>query len=208
MPKKFNSSCSLENPIKRPVLKVIGKVAGLDTNDYQARKEFGLGVRYPGIHNNGTCELVRINREIERLARARVGRGGELFSHLDIPVFNVLSEYDTAIDLPFVSSLSKNVRSNERGLSHLVVYSNPAAKPGLVSDSRMTFRKEVPCMRHASVLLRPSPEMNYPEAKCEFTSAEEIRRFNSEPKYDFTPEINFEFDFMRQKLEAYLDQLP
>ena len=206
MPKEFDNSCLLEHPLKRPFLKVIGRVLGKDTSDFQARKEFGVGVRYQGIHNNGTCELVRLNREISALALEN--DEAEPFAHLDIPVFNVLSEYDTAVDLPYVSSLSSNAKSNQRGLSHLVVYSDPSAAPDLVSEATVTFRKEVPCMRHASVLLKPSREMGYTEEKCEFTSKEEIARFNREEKYDFTPEINFEFDFMKEKLEAFLEQLP
>lgn len=208
LPKNFNNTCRLENRLQRPFIKLVGKIAGLDTDDYQAKKEFGVDVRYQGIHNNGTCELIHVNKEIEKLARKQVGKKGELFSNLDIPIFNVISEYDTAIDLPYVSSLSKNAKSNERGLSHLVVYSKSEATPGLINEARVTFRKNVPCMRHASVLLRPSVEMNYAEAKCEFTTPEEIQRFNSETKYDFTPEINFEFDFMEQKLTEFIEQLP
>jgi len=106
-----------------------------------------------------------------------------------------------------VSALSKNVKSNERGLSHLLIYTNPNAAPGLTSESKVTVRKTVPCMRHASVLLKPSEGMGYSEAKCEFTSPEEIARFNSEQKYDFTPEINFEFELLQERLEAFIEQL-
>lgn len=208
LPKGFNNACRMENPLQRPFIKVLARFSGKDTSDYQARKEFGVGIRYQGIHNNGTCELIKINKEIVGLAKAKIKKGEELFSHLDIPVFNVVSEYDTAIDIPFVSALSKNVRSNERGLSHMVIYTNPNAAPGLTSESKITSRKNVPCMRHASVLLRPSESMGYTEAKCEFTSPEEIARFNGEQKGDFTPEINFEFDFLQEKLEAFLEQLP
>lgn len=208
LPKNFDNTCRLENPLQGPVVRLIGRVAGLDTDPYQARKEFGLGIRYSGIHNNGTCELIKVNREIEKIARKQVGRKNELFSNLDIPIFNVVSEYDTAIDLPYVTSLSQNAASNQRGLSHLVIYSNPGAQAGLTVESQNTFRKDVSCMRHASVLLRPSAEMNYREVKCEFTSPEEIARFNSEGKYDFTPEINFHFEFMEEKLVNFLEQLP
>ncbi|MFP5491078.1 MAG: alpha/beta hydrolase [Bacteriovoracia bacterium] len=208
LPKDFNNTCRLENRLQRPFIRLVGRIAGLDTDDYQAKKEFGVDVRYQGIHNNGTCELIHVNKEIEKIARKQVGKKAELFSNLDIPIFNVISEYDTAIDLPYVSSLSKNAKSNERGLSHLVVYSKAEATPGLINEARVTFRKNVPCMRHASVLLRPSVEMNYVEAKCEFTTPEEIKLFNSESKYDFTPEINFEFDFMEEKLVEFIEQLP
>jgi esterase/lipase len=208
LPKSFNNTCRLENFIKRPFIKLVGKIAGKDTNDYQARKEFGVDVRYQGIHNNGSCELIKINNEIEKIARKQVGRKGELFSNLDIPIFNVISEYDTAIDLPYVSLLSKNAKSNERNLSHLLVYSKPETTAGLINEARVTYRRNVPCMRHASVLLRPSVEMNYVEEKCEFTTPKEIQRFNSEKKYDFTPEINFEFDFVEDKLIDFLEQLP
>jgi esterase/lipase len=207
LPKGFNNACRMENPLQRPFIKLLARASGKDTADYQARKEFGVDIRYQGIHNNGTCELIKINKEIVRLAKEKIKKGEELFSHLDIPVFNVVSEYDTAIDIPFVSALSKNVKSNERGLSHLLIYTNPNAAPGLTSESKVTVRKTVPCMRHASVLLKPSEGMGYSEAKCEFTSPEEIVRFNSEQKYDFTPEINFEFELLQERLEAFLEQL-
>ena len=207
IPKAFNNACRLESFIKRPFIKILGRIAGQDTSDYQARKEFGVDVRYQGIHNNGTCELIKLNEEILRLARSKVKKGQKLFSHLDIPIFNVISEYDTAIDVPFVRSLSENASSNDRELSHLIVYGNPEESSSQTSEARVTYRKNVPCMRHASVLLKPSPEMNYTEAKCEFTTPEEINRFNSEQRYDFTPEINFEFEFLEDKLVKFLEQL-
>jgi esterase/lipase len=195
MPKRMAIACTMTTPIIRWPLQGIGSLF-TDTSSYQARKEYGKDVRYSGIHNKGTCQLRRINNEIER-------RGG--FEKINAPVFNVVSEYDGAIDKEFVINFSSQVGSNKEGKSHLILYKDPSQEFAW-NLPQISFAKEVPCMRHASVLLRPSAEMGYDSDKCEYTSSKEIKQFNSEETHDFSPEINHHFEILEEGLNRFLDQ--
>jgi len=195
MPKRMAIACTMTTPIIRWPLQGIGSLF-TDTSSYQARKEYGKDVRYTGIHNKGTCQLRRINKEIER-------RGG--FEKIKAPVFNVVSEYDGAVDKEFVINFSSQVGSNSQGKSHLVLYKDPSQDYAWKLP-RVSTAREVPCMRHASVLLKPSVEMGYKSDKCEYTSKEEIKVFNSEKTFDFSPEINHHFDLLEESLNRFLDQ--
>jgi len=125
----------------------------LHKNGYQAEKTYGVGVRYQKISNNGTCELTKINGEIAKLSK--VDRRSQAFAHLDFPVLNVMSEYDSAIDLKKSFLFTKNNQSNKRNKARNIVYLNSSDKKGF-SDYYSNVTSEVPVdeMKHASVLLK------------------------------------------------------
>ena len=212
-PKTYNVSCALVNPITKYPVKIIGGIFR-DASDYQATKTYGVDVRYQGIHNNGTCELVKMNRENDKLAKAhsninkRKRRNTRMFANLDMPIFNVVSEYDTVLDLDYMVKLSMNAASNKEEKSYLVLYRDPS-RPVRTVLPKVTYARNVKCMNHASTLLKPSPEMGYTAKdyteKCEYSDAE-IAQFNNEQTYDFTPEVNFHFDLMEEALNNFIDK--
>ncbi len=204
MPKEMNYSCLLVNPITKLPIKVLGSFF-TDTKTYQARKEYGLDVRYQGIHNNGTCQLTKINKETHKRAKKRSKKA--LFRDINIPVFNVVSEYDDVLVKDYMMNFSTNVASNKNGKSFLVLYQDQSKDYEWNLPQRVYVQK-VPCMNHASVLLRASVEMNYTDENqetCKYSS-EQVLQFNTEEKLDFTPEVNFHFELMEMALNDFLSE--
>lgn len=211
-PKKYKVSCALTNKVIKRPLQFLGGLF-TDTSDYQATKEYGVGVRYQGIHNNGTCQLYKMNAENHKFAvknRKKIARRkiSKLYSDIKVPVFSVVSEYDGVLNLDYMMNFSHNVGSNKEGKSFLVLYKDPSQSNDWNLPQK-TFTKEVECMNHASTLLRPSPEMGYSKSdylsKCSYTDSE-IELFNQEKIYDYTPETNFHFEIMEQALNEFIDQ--
>jgi hypothetical protein len=107
-----------------------------------------------------------------------------LFSQLTFPVLNVLSVYDTAVDMDVAYEFSRTVGTAGRGTSKLVLFTGPDATDakGRPLDPAFfpndTTMIEIGELRHASVLLKPTNNDFTPETNPKYAvMAREIRRF-------------------------------
>jgi esterase/lipase len=146
---------------------------------YEAEKEYGVGIRYQKISNNGTCETTRVSDEIYR----KRGSARKPFAHLNFPVLTVLSEYDEAISLPLAFNFTKNNKSNARNKARVIYYTADASKKKYGSSYPNEINLvQIDQMKHASVLLKEDGTL-------------------------FTPEGNVRFDVVEEELLNFIDDL-
>lgn len=164
------------------------------TGLYGAKKEYGTDVRYPKISYNGTCQLIKVVRDI---LKSKLGKRykpknegkfdnglsldlNKLYEDIDMPIFNVITGYDSAIDFELSIGISTHSKSNELGKSTLVYYYNPADEqifpPHSASD--MITVKAEENISHASTLLRNDRLLSEPEFNPFYNQLEEdLSRF-------------------------------
>ena len=172
------------------------RLACLRKHNYRAQKEYGVGVRYQAIANNGTCELHQINRAYRQHPAVRRHRkllspgrtnqklAGEYDELLNYPVFTVLTVFDGAIDLDRTYRFTRLTEQQNNGATRLLLFTgeNRTDKKGRPIDPEKLPEQTVFVssseLRHASVLLRPSNGTFTPEVNPEFARlAAELRRF-------------------------------
>jgi len=163
------------------ILKV--RLTCLFKDEYQADKTYGEGVRYPKISNNASCEVFKITQDIKRLGGFKGFSGA--FNRIEFPLFNVLSVYDSVVNLKTLYLLSKKGASK----SHLLLYTGDGAtdiegeslKRSLFPNYTQVV--EIDELAHASVLLKDSDNDLTPETNKRFDALERELRYFIKKRY-------------------------